>query len=134
MSTVDKNKASVLKFNKEFLEQGNFEVLDEIIADDFINNTAPKGVPNNIDGLKQVASMLHKGFSHFDIEILEQIGEDDIIATRKMIHVIHTGEIMGHKPTNKSVTFNVMDFVRLRDGKYVEHWGQNDIMEIIEKL
>jgi hypothetical protein len=28
----------------------------------------------------------------------------------------------------------VMDFVRLRDGKYIEHWGQNNIMQVIQQL
>ncbi len=41
---------------------------------------------------------------------------------------------MGRLPTGKQVIFNVMDFVRLRDGKYVEHWGQNNIMQLIQQL
>ncbi len=132
--TAAANKAVVLRFNKEFLEQGKAEVLEELVAGDFINHTAPGTVPNNAEGLKQFVLMLHKGFSGFHIEIHEQVGENDLVATRKTIHAIHTGEIMGHNPTGKQVSFNVMDFVRLRDGKYAEHWGQNNIMQIIQQL
>jgi len=78
--------------------------------------------------------MLHKGFSNFRVDIHKQVGENDIVATRKTIEATHTGEIMGHKPTGKQVVFNVMDFVRLRDGKYIEHWGRNDIMQVIQQL
>lgn len=128
------NKEVVMRFNKEFLEQGNVEVLKEIVADDFINHTAAGAVPNNIDGLKQFIVMLHSGFSNFHIDIHEQVEENDIVATRKTIHATHTGEIMGRLPTGKKVAFYVMDFVRLRNGQYSEHWGQNNIMQVIQQL
>lgn len=133
MTTYD-NKEVVIRFNKEFLERGNIEVLREIVAEDFINHTAASSVPNNVDGLIQFVSMLHKGFSNFNIDIHEQVSENDIVATRKTIHATHSGEIMGHKTTGKQVSFSVMDFVRLRDGKYIEHWGQNNIMQVIHQL
>jgi predicted ester cyclase len=131
---VSQNKEVVIRFNKEFLERGDVAVLKELVADDFINRTAAGAVPDNVEGLKQFITMLHKGFSDFHIEIHEQIGENDLVATRKTIHATHAGEIMGHQPTGKRVVFRVMDIVRLRDGKYVEHWGQNDILEVIQKL
>lgn len=132
--TVSSNKAIVIRFNKEFLEQGNFEVLEEIVADDFINRTAVDPISNNVEGLKQFIVMLHQGFSNIHIDIHEQVEENDIVATRKTIQATHTGEIMGHLPTGKDVVFNVMDFVRLRNGKYIEHWGQNNIMQVIQQL
>lgn len=132
--TTSENKAVVIRFNKESLEQGDVEVLKEIVANDFINHTAASTVPNNVDGLKQFIAMMHTGFSNFHIDIHEQVSENDIVATRKTIRATHTGEIMGRLPTGKQVIFNVMDFVRLRDGKYVEHWGQNNIMQLIQQL
>ncbi len=117
--TVEKNKAIVIRFNKDFLEGGSIEALKEIVADDFINHTAAGAVPNNVEGLKQFVNMFHKGFSNIHIDIHEQVGENDIVATRKTIHAKHTGDIMGHPPTGKEVAFNVMDFVRLRAGKYI---------------
>jgi len=132
--TESENKETVIRFNKEFLEQGNIEVLKEIVADDFINHTAAGTVPSNVEGLKQFIAMLHKGFSGFHIHIHEQVAENDLVATRKTIEAKHTGEIMGHKATGKQVIFNVMDFVRLCNGKYIEHWGQNNIMQVIQQL
>ena len=133
MST-EKNKQVVLRFNKEFLEKNNTEVLKEIVADDFINHTAAANVPNDVNGLIQFVAMLHKGFSEINIEIFEQAAENDLVATRKEIHAKHTGEIMGHAATGKSVILNVIDMIRLRDGKYIEHWGRNDMMQVIQSL
>jgi predicted SnoaL-like aldol condensation-catalyzing enzyme len=54
------NKKVVLRFNKEFLEEGNTEVLKEIVADDFTNHTAAGNVPKDVSGLVQFVGMLHK--------------------------------------------------------------------------
>ena len=78
--------------------------------------------------------MLHKGFSDIRIDIHEQPAEGDLVATRKVIHAKHTGEIMGHTATGKQVQMNVIDSVRLRDGKYVDHWGRNDVMQVLQSL
>ncbi len=133
MST-EENKKIVLRFNKEFLEQGNTEVLKEIVDENFTNHTAAANFPKDVNGLIQFVSMLHKGFSDMRIDIHEQIGEGDVVATRKTIHAIHTGEIMGHAPSGKKVTMNVLDMVRLKDGKYIDHWGRNDVMQVIQSL
>ena len=48
MSTTDNNKAIVTRFNKEFIEGGNTDVFNETFAPDFINQTAPPGVPKGL--------------------------------------------------------------------------------------
>ena len=51
MSTAEQNKATVTRFNKEFIEGGDMNVFNEIIAPDFINQTAPLGVPKGPEGI-----------------------------------------------------------------------------------
>jgi predicted ester cyclase len=130
----EENKKVVLRFNKEFLEGRNTDVLKEIVADDFTNHTAPDDTPRDVNGLIQFVDAIHKAFSEIHIEIHEQLAENDLVATRKVIHAKHTGETHGHAATGKSVEMNVIDIVRLRDGKYVDHWGRNDIMQVIRSL
>lgn len=134
MTSTESNKQVVLRFNKEFLERGNVAVLKEIVADNFVNHTAPGNISNDVNGLIQFVEVLHKGFPDMRVEIHEQIAEGDIVATRKTIHATHLGEIMGRKPTGKKITMNVIDMVRVKDGKYVDHWGRNDIMQVIQQL
>lgn len=132
--TTEERKEVVIRFNREFLEKNNTEVLKELVADSFINHTAAPGIPKDVSGLIQFIGMLHKGFPDIKIEIHDMIAEGDLVATRKTFHATHLGEIMGHAPTGKKVTFNVMDFVRVQNGKYVEHWGRNDVMQVIQQL
>ncbi|POY35450.1 ester cyclase [Solitalea longa] len=133
MST-ENNKEIVIRFNKEFLQKGNTEVLAELVDEHFVNHTIPPNMPNDVSGLIQFVSILHKGFSDLSIQIEEQIAENDMVATRKTITATHMGEIMGRQPTGKKVTIKVMDMVRLKNGKYIDHWGINDMMQVIQSL
>ena len=132
--TTEDNKKVVIRFNREFLEKGNKEVLKEIVDDSFINHTATGNFPKDKTGLIQFLDIFHKGFSSLRVEIHEQVAENDLVATRKTIHAVHSGEIMGHPATGKNVTMSVIDIVRIKDGKYMDHWGRNDIMQVIQQL
>jgi len=134
MGDIQKNKDVIIRFNKEFLEGGNIAVSKEIIAADFINQTAPPNVPNDAAGFIAFVQLMRKGIPDITVRILDQVAEGDLVASRKIITGTHLGEIMGHQPTGKKITINVMDFVRIKDGKYIEHWGRNDLMEIIRSL
>ena len=41
---------------------------------------------------------------------------------------------MGVPATGKSVSFGVIDIVRITNGKLVEHWGQMDSMGMMQQL
>jgi len=135
MNTItEENKKVVLRFNKEFLEAGNTEVLKEIVAEGFTNHTAAANFPKDVTGLVNFVAAMHKGLPDMHIEIHDQVAEGDLVATRKTIHGTHLGQLMGKAATGKTVIINVMDFVRLKDGKYIDHWGRNDIMQVVHSL
>jgi predicted ester cyclase len=70
-----------------------------------------------------IVDILRKGFPEIKVEILDQVAEDDKVTTRKALYASHTGDFMGIPPSGKKVTINVIDKIKLRDGKYAEHWG-----------
>ncbi|HEY8972179.1 MAG TPA: ester cyclase [Puia sp.] len=55
------------------------------------------------------------------------MAEDDIVVTYKAFHAIHTGPLMGIAPSGQPVVITIIDIVRLRNGKYIEHWGIRDM-------
>jgi predicted ester cyclase len=132
MNTVtEKNKAIVVRFNKEFIEQGKLEVFKDLVADDLFNHTAPPGASNGPDGMVYfLQHVLRAGFPDITVDILDQIAEGDKVTTRKVFHGTHTGNFMGIAATNNKVDIHVIDIIRLRDGKYVEHWGMSNLAEV----
>jgi len=135
MLTTEQNKATVIRFNKEFIEQGNMNAFKEIVADDVINHSAPSGMPNGPESMVYfILEILRKGFPDVKVEIFDQIAEGDKVTTRKTLKATHSGEFMGVPASNKKVTINVIDIIRLRDNKYVEHWGMSNLAEVIAEI
>ena len=77
---------------------------------------------------------MRTGFPDIKVEILEQVAERDLVTTRKKITATHTGEIFGIPPSHKKVEINVIDIIKLKDGKYMEHWGQSNFSEVIAEI
>lgn len=134
MDSTEKNKEVVKRFNKEVIEQGVLETFQEIMDKDFVNRTAP---PNstNADGMwNTFNTILRPAFPDLTVEIHDQIAEGDKVTTRKSIVGTHKGILMGIPPTGKKIKIDVIDIVRLKDGKYLEHWGINTLQSVIQEL
>jgi predicted ester cyclase len=132
--SLEENKKVVVRFNKEFIENGNVEVLNDIVSKDFTNHTIAADYPSDVRGLIQFAAILHTGFPDLKVTIHQQIAEGDLVSTLKTLEGTHLGRIMDRPPTGKTVKMTVIDMVRVKDGKYMDHWAKNDIMQIIRSL
>ena len=133
--TTEQNKAIVTRFNKEFIEEGNMDTFKELIDADVINHASQPGLPGGQESFSYfVNTILRKGFPDLKVEIHHQIAEGDCVTTRKSFHATHSGEFMGIPPTNIKVTIRVIDIIRLRKGKYIEHWGMSNLAEVMKEL
>jgi len=134
-STPEQNKAIVLRFNKECIEKGDPEAFKELLAEDVINHAAPAGMPNGPESFTYfLLEVLRKGFPDLKVEILEQMAERDLVTTRKRILATHTGEIFNIPPSHKKVEIKVIDIIRVKDGKYAEHWGQSNFSDVLKEI
>lgn len=131
----DANKATVTRFNKAFIEGGDMQVFDDIIAPDFINHTAPPGSPTDGSGVVYFFNhMLRPAFPDLAVEIYDQVAEGDKVTTRKAFHGTHQGEFMGIAATGKKVIFPVIDILTLKDGQFIEHWGHVDMPTVMAQI
>ena len=67
-------------------------------------------------------------------EIHQLIASDDKVAIRSTFRGTHDGDFMGIPATGKTVEVGGIDIVRVRDGKFVEHWGLFDAMGLMQQL
>lgn len=135
VSSAKRNKAIVTRFNEEFIEHGDLNSFNEIIAPEFLNQTAPHGVPKGPEGVLYFFNhFLKAAFPVITVEILRQVAENDMVTTHKIFHTTHEGDFMDIPATGKKVTMEIMDIIRLKDGKFVDHWNVIDWQNVINQL
>lgn len=128
-------KTVVRRFNKEVIEEGRRASFQELMAPAFINHSAPAGAPNGPESMwNTFENVLRPALSNLRVEIHDQLCDGDRVTTRKTITGAHTGAFMGIAPTGKPVAIDVIDIVRVQDGRYVEHWGVNTLPTVLAQL
>jgi predicted ester cyclase len=128
-------EAVVVRFNDEVIAQGNEATFRELMSPDFVNRTAPPGAPTGPEGMLATFNrVLRPALPDLSVEIHDQVAEGDKVTTRKTIRGTHCGELFGIAPTGKRVEIDVIDIVRLANGRYVEHWGVNTLPSVLSVL
>src|SRR5690242_17837126 len=111
------NKAVVKRFNRDVIERGDRAAFEELMAPDFVNRTAPPGMPSGADGMwLMFDKYLRPAMPDLAVEIHEQVAERDLVTTRKTIRGTHRGDFFGVAATGKTLEIQVIDIVRVRDG------------------
>jgi predicted ester cyclase len=91
-------------------------------------DNGPQGMINTFN------NVLRPAMPGIKVTIYEQVGEGDLVTTRKNISGTQTGMLMGIAPTGKKVSIDVIDIVRIKNGKYFEHWGGNTLPSALAQL
>ena len=130
-----RDKAVVARFNKEVIEEGSEASFHALMSPEFVNRTAPPGMPPGPDGMLFMFNrVLRPAFPDLRVEIHDQIAEGGKVTTRKTIRGTHRGELMGIPPTNQAIAIEVIDIVRIHEGRYIEHWGINTLPTVLAQL
>jgi predicted ester cyclase len=110
-------------FVEQVHEGGRVDLIEEFVHADFHNQSAKEGRSTGRSGVAEVTLALHATFADLKVEIVHCVETDDVVATHKVYRGRHVGEWLDTPPSGLDVEFRVMDFVRMRDGRIVEHWS-----------
>jgi steroid delta-isomerase-like uncharacterized protein len=130
----EQNKALTRRFYDEAIGQRSFDLIDELVADDFVEHEAFPGLSPDKDGVKAFFAMLLEAFPDIQFIAEDIIAEGDKVAARLTITGTHQGTFLDIPPTGKKITLSAIDIMRYRDGKAVEHWGVTDQAAMMEQL
>jgi steroid delta-isomerase-like uncharacterized protein len=133
-SETERNKAVVRRFIEEVQNRKNMDLFDELNAPDFVNLSAPPGMPTDREGGKMFLGGFLNAFPDSQITIDDMIAEGDRVVTKKTFTGTHTGEFGGIPASGNSVTLQYVDILRLRDGKIIEHWLCMDQLTFLQQL
>jgi predicted SnoaL-like aldol condensation-catalyzing enzyme len=127
-------KALAKQFNDEVFGKGNVDLIDELVADDFVDHQEFPGLEPTKEGLKNFVKLFHTAFSDIEVETLSIGLDGDELWVHSVFRGTHTGEFAGVPPTGNSVSLEMMDRVKVRDEQAIEHWGVSDDLGMMTQL
>jgi len=133
--SVEQNKALFRRLVEEVFNKGNVSTIDEFLAPNFVEREVlPPGTPSGREGVKQLTMMFRTAFPDFNVSIDDMIAEGDKIVARTTWSGTQKGDFMGIPSSGKRVSFDVIDIIRISEGKGVEHWGVMDSSALMQQL
>ncbi len=130
----ESNKATNRRFVEEALNPANFDLVDDLFTEDFVNHGAPPGVSPDRDGLKQYMARVRKAFPDFHAEIDEMVAEGDLVIFYSTGYATHEGSLRDEAPTGKRVESISFTMHRMRDGKIAERWYMANHLELMREI
>jgi steroid delta-isomerase-like uncharacterized protein len=129
------NKAIVNRYFNEIMSQGRLEVIDELMAEDFIIRISSLHEPfHGPEGMKQFVTGLRTAFPDIEFTVEEQIAEGDQVACRFTSISTHQGEFAGISPTGKQVKDHGTDIFRFVSGKIAEVWVSENALGLMQQI
>jgi predicted ester cyclase len=132
--TAERNVASFRCIIEEGFGQGNLDVLDAIVASDFVEHQNVTGLPPGLVGLKAMIRGLRAVLPDLILTIEDLAVDGDRVWGRMVGRGTHLGTYFGLPGTGKRVVVDVIDICRFENGKMVEHWGVPDRFGLLEQL
>jgi steroid delta-isomerase-like uncharacterized protein len=136
MKSREELKAFEEKFVDEVWNDGNFDLLEESMAAEFVGHWFdPDHDEVDKDGLRAFIQSIHDGFSDFQMDIETMVAEDEMITVAFTVSGTHDGEFMGIPATGEAVTTPGIFIHEFDDdGMVVEAWGVWDALGHLQKL
>jgi steroid delta-isomerase-like uncharacterized protein len=134
-NSIGEDAKTVVRMNTELVQgRGDFDLFEELFAEDFVDHTPQPGTTPNKDGVRVLYTRLREAFPDFRPEIHWQSVDGDLVTTFKTYHGTHLGDFLGVPPTGKEIRFETVDAMRVRDGKITEHWGVANLYGLMQQL
>lgn len=129
------NKATMLRVYEEVFSQGDLHLLDELLADDFVEHEVTPGLAPTKDGVLAFFRMQLAAFPDMRMQVEDVIADGAKAAVRVRYTGTHSGEFMGMPATGKGVDASLIDvFVIGDDGLVHEHWGVMDSLAMMQQI
>jgi predicted ester cyclase len=129
-------KTLLQRMYDEAFNQGKMDVLDEMIADDYIRHQPPYATVKGKGDYKKFVTDVRRGYTGFNIAVEETIITGDVSVVRVILSGKHTGQTptVQASPTGKQVSMTGCTISHWKDGKIVEEWAHNDYLGLTQQF
>jgi predicted ester cyclase len=128
------NSKMIERIPLEVFNNGNFGLLDEIVATDFVEHVPQPGFSPTREGFKKTAIALKTAFPDLHYTIDDSIESGDRIVHRLTASGTMKGDFNGMPATGKRATWTEIHIGRVVNGRLTEHWGLIDQLGMLVQL
>jgi len=118
----------------QVLNRGRLQLLDDCIADEFVEHNPVPGQGPGREGVKHRVRALREAFPDVRFVLDEVVAENDIVAVRYRWEGTHSGTFLGIPATGRRAAVRGMDFYRFKSGRIAEHWDNMDELSMLTQL
>jgi steroid delta-isomerase-like uncharacterized protein len=134
-SRTDINEQLARRYFEEVWNRGQVEVLDELLAPDYINHTpSTPNPPPGPAGLKPIVLGMRQAFPDLHYEIKDVIATGNAVVVRVVMTGTHRGDLFGLAPTGRRVTVDQINIEHIDNGRIAEHWRVTDELTLMRQL
>ena len=146
MANVQASTQAVETLFTQVFRDGNYEVADKILTDDFRFQYPFPGFAPGPEGIKQFSKEFHQAFPGFEVEVNDLFGTeseegDAQVSIRWTMRGQHTGTFLGIQPTGKYVTVSAIGIYIGRnsdmqegEGTLSAGWLEMDTLGLLQQL
>lgn len=113
-------------------ETGDVTDVETFCHADYRNHEAPDYA--GPQGFRTIVAVMRGAFSDLSFEEQGIISEGDTVALSTVMRGRHTGQFHGLRPTGRVVEQRQTHWIRMRDGKLVEHQAVRDDLGLLVQL
>ncbi|MDX2705919.1 ester cyclase [Streptomyces sp. PA03-6a] len=125
---------SVLEGFGTAVNSGHLGEIGEYVASGSVDHDPAPGQGPGPEGYEEMFGAMRRAFPDLHVEVEHVMATDNEIAFAYTITGTHLGELMGHAPTGRTVSYRGMQISRFEDGKMVERWGSSDELGMLRQL
>lgn len=116
------------------INAGDLGVIDELIADDFVEHEEFPGISQDKDGVRQFFTIFRTAFPDLHMEAHDVLIDGDLACVRSTMSGTQDADFMGIPPSGKRFEATAFDLVRFRDAQVTDHWGVMDALKVMQQL
>jgi steroid delta-isomerase-like uncharacterized protein len=128
------NRETYLRELEHVVNAGRMELVDELIAEDYVNHSATPGAPQGRAAIRGYLAIMKRAFPDRKVKNEMLLCAGDYVIVRSTVTGTSQGPYFGRPPTGRSFSVMGTDIYLVRDGKLRGRWGNEDALGMMVQL
>jgi steroid delta-isomerase-like uncharacterized protein len=116
----------------EMTNTHNPDLVDRFVAADYVNHN--DFVADGREANRQFWAAFFTGLPDVRVTMEDLLVCGDRVVGRFIYRGTHTGDLLGIPASGKPVEMRSIDIWRVRDGVFVEHWDELNLMQLFQQI